>query len=120
MPAKRILIIDDDIELCEELIDLLTDQGYFTEFCHDPVEGESLIRAGGFDIILLDFKMPSIGGLEILRKLKADNIKKRIFIFSGRPSVEKELKESGLTETISGVIAKPIDFNTFLNKIKES
>ena len=120
MPAKRILIIDDDIELCEELIDLLTDHGYLAQSCHDPAEGESLIRAGGFDIILLDFKMPLVGGLEILEKLKADNVKKRIFIFSGRPSVEKELKESGLTETISGIITKPIDFDTFLNKIKGS
>ena len=119
MTARRILIIDDDIELCDELADSLNSEGYSAESVSDPVKGEELIRAGGHDIILLDYKMLVIGALEILKKLKADKVRKRIFIVSGRPYLEQTLREERVLDMIVGIIAKPIHFETLLNKISE-
>jgi DNA-binding response OmpR family regulator len=118
--AKRILIIDDDKELCEELTESLSYEGYSAKFAEDAVKGEALIRSDRYDIVLLDFKMPVLTGMDILKKLKADNIRKPIFLFSGRPSVEKALKEADLLGMISGVITKPISFEILLQKIKET
>lgn len=120
MATKRILIIDDDIELCEEIKESLQGEGYLAEVMQDAIKGESVIRGASFDMILLDFKMPNQSGMDILKKLKADNARKRIFIFSGRPSVERVLKEADLMDMVSGIISKPVSFDVLLEKIKES
>jgi len=115
--AKRILIIDDDRELCEALMIFFKDEGHFAECTQDSVKGETLIRDGNYDIILLDYKMPLPGGIDILKNLKADNIRKRIFIISGRPSVEQALKEEDVSDMVSGIITKPFNLETLLEKI---
>ena len=117
MAAKRILIIDDDIELCEALIIFFKDEGHFAECARDSVKGETLIRDGNYNIILLDYKMPLPGGIDILKNLKADNIRKRIFIISGRPSVKQALKEEEVSDMVSGIITKPFNLETLLEKI---
>lgn len=119
MDNKRILIIDDDIELCEELIDSLIEEGYSAESTQDPVKGISLMRDGGYDVILLDYRMPLLSGVDILKKLKADNVRKRIFIVSGRPSIEHVLKAENLSDMVSGIIPKPINFELLLEQIKK-
>ncbi|MGE5197325.1 MAG: response regulator transcription factor [Deltaproteobacteria bacterium] len=119
MAAKRILIIEDDLELCEELMDSLESEGYLAECVQDPIKGEELARDDSYDIVLLDYKMPLLSGLDILKKLKADNIKKRIFIITGRPSIEQVFKEGNLSDMVSGIITKPINFEVLLEKIKE-
>ena len=96
----------------------LNGEGYSAECVYDAIQGEELIRKGSHDIVLLDYKMPALSGVDILKKLKSDNIQKRIFIFSGRPSTEQALKEEDLSDMVSGVIPKPVDFKTLLEKIK--
>ncbi len=120
MVATRILIIEDDLDLAENLSDALTLEGFYVECCHESVQGEKLIRSGNFDIILLDQKMPVLTGIEILKKLKTDNIKKRIFIFSGRPSIEQVLQEEDVSDMVSGIVGKPVSFNTLLQIINEA
>ena len=118
MAAKRILIVDDDTELCEELIDSLNSEGYFVDWIQDSIKGEQLIRSGNYDIILLDCKMPLLSGLDILKRLKRENIKRRIFLFTGRSHIELALKEENLSGIVSGVISKPVRFEDLLDKIK--
>ena len=118
MPAEHLLIIDDDAELCEELSEMLRAEGYAVTCVSDSVKGEALIRSLDFDALILDSKMPLVTGLEILERMKAENIKKKVILVSGRPFVEKELKERGLREMVSAVLGKPIDFALLLEKIK--
>lgn len=119
MASRRILIIDDDVELCEEIRESLHSEGYIAECIHDAFKGEMLIRENDYHAILLDFKMPYQGGIDVLKKLKADNIRKPIFIFSGKSSVEREIKEADLAGAIIGIITKPIDFQCLLKRIDE-
>ncbi|NTV29990.1 MAG: response regulator, partial [Candidatus Omnitrophica bacterium] len=86
MACKKILIIDDDKELCEELVEFLQAEGYAAECASDSIDGEKLVRSKKYDMVLLDYKMPVLTGVDLLKRLKADNIRERIFIISGRPS----------------------------------
>ena len=95
-------------------------EGYSVEGVQDAVKGEELIRSSGYDIIFLDSKMPVLNGLDILKKLKADNVRKRVFIITGRPYIEQILKEKNLSDMVSGIITKPINFEALLEKIKEA
>lgn len=119
MAAKRILIIEDDVDLCEQMAEALSYEGFCVEYAEDALRGEALIREESFDVILLDYKMPLRTGGDILKQLKADNIRKRVLIVSGSHSVEQALKEDGVDDMVSGIIAKPINLELLIEKLKE-
>lgn len=118
MNNKKVLIIDDDPELCEEIVDIFKNEGYDAVSSCDPYKGLALIEKGGHDIILLDYKMPGLTGADILKSLKRKMIYAHIFIISGKPFIENIIKEEGLSDMVSAVIPKPIDFETLIGKIK--
>jgi len=119
MSTKRILIIEDDLDLCEALMDFLKAEGYLIKCAQNSVKGEALIRKGNYHLVLLDYKMPLLTGMDILKRLKADKIRKRIFIVSGRPYIGRSLKKENLSDMVSCIIPKPINLENLLEKIRE-
>lgn len=115
---KKVLIIDDDKELCEELADLLESEGYEVTSASDSLRGEAMTRCLDYDAIILDSKMPSVTGLDILERMKAESVKKKVIMVSGKPFLEKELEDRGLLGVVSAVLGKPIDFALLLEKLK--
>jgi len=113
---KKILIIDDDIELCEEMSEALKDEGYFVQTAFNANKGEKLLKKIKFDIILLDYKMPGLNGIEIMKKIKDANTK--VIILSGKPFIEKLLKDNNIDNQLSGIITKPFDVNELIKKLK--
>lgn len=120
MDIKRVLIIDDDAELCEELQEILGDEGYDVEATTDSVKGAGLIDKDNYDIAILDFKMPHLTAVDILKQVKIRGRKTKFLLISGRPFIEKTLKEEGLSELVSGIINKPFNADVLLEKIKNS
>ena len=115
---RKILLIDDDKELSEEMSEFLADEGYQVQVAFDGLEGEKLIKKNQYDIILLDFKMPAFNGVDLLKRMKKVKLKSKIILISGRPFLEKEIKKQGLLPMISGFISKPYDVNRLLNTLK--
>jgi two-component system response regulator CpxR len=68
---NRILVIDDDIDLCELLTDYLTMEGFAVEVVHYGEAGAARALAGDFDLVVLDVMLPGINGFEVLRRLRS-------------------------------------------------
>ena len=70
---NRILVIDDDIELCDLLADYLKSEGFEITPVHDGARGLQIAtsQAGQFDLIVLDIMLPGMNGFEVLRRLRA-------------------------------------------------
>src|SRR5262245_7754136 len=66
----RILIIDDDRELCELLADYLGPENFEVEFVHDGEQGLTKALAGSYDLLIVDVMLPSLPGFEVLRRLR--------------------------------------------------
>jgi DNA-binding response OmpR family regulator len=115
---KRILIIDDDRNLSDEIVEILTEEGFFVEAAHDGLEGEELIRKNRFDCIFVDIKMPRLNGFELIKKTRSISPDSRFFIISSTPFLENALKEEGLTEAVSCFINKPFDMALLIEKLK--
>lgn len=62
----NILIIDDDVELCELLGDYLAPEGFCAVFSHDGAEGASRAIQDSFSLVILDIMLPTLGGLAVL------------------------------------------------------
>jgi DNA-binding response OmpR family regulator len=67
----RILVIDDDVELCELLTDYLTPEGFQVEAVHAGVEGAARALSGEPALVVLDVMLPGMSGFEVLRRIRA-------------------------------------------------
>ncbi len=78
-----ILLIDDDIELCELMQRFFTRRGMDLEVVHDGHRGLARALGGGHDLLLLDVMMPGLDGFELLRQLRRQS--QALFPGRGRP-----------------------------------
>jgi DNA-binding NtrC family response regulator len=69
-PAPRVLVVDDDVDTCHNLRDILADLGYTVAIAHDGPAALELISRQPFDVTLLDLKMPGMDGLTLYREIK--------------------------------------------------
>lgn len=70
---KKILIVEDDEFLREVYLDALGTEGFTLDSAKDGNEALTKIKQGGWDLILLDIILPNISGIDIIKKLKAEN-----------------------------------------------
>lgn len=70
-PRRRALVVDDDADIRDILADQLELEGWTVEQARDGREGLAAARAGGFDLIVLDHRMPRMTGEEMARELRA-------------------------------------------------
>jgi DNA-binding response OmpR family regulator len=70
MNDARILLADDDEELCHLLRDFLVREGFQVDLAHDGDDALRLAQAGGYDAVILDVMLPERSGLELLRELR--------------------------------------------------
>jgi two-component system response regulator CpxR len=70
-PAMRILIVDDDVELCELVEQYLRSQGFQVDAVHDGAMGVERSLSGAYSLTILDVMLPGIRGFEVLRQIRA-------------------------------------------------
>ena len=66
----RLLVVDDDVELCSLLGEFLEREGYSVQFEHEGRAGLAQALEGGFDLVILDVMLPGMDGFEILRRVR--------------------------------------------------
>src|SRR5260221_6537840 len=94
-PAScSVLVVDDDVDTCRNLSDILSDLGYQVAIAHDGPAALELVRQRHFDVALLDLKMPSMDGLELyraIRQMRADTVLLIITAYAGGSTTEEAL-----------------------------
>jgi two-component system response regulator CpxR len=69
--TTRILVVDDDVELCELVDQYLRSQGFQVDAVHDGTTGVESALAGGYALVILDVMLPGVRGFEALRQIRA-------------------------------------------------
>ena len=70
-PTTRLLIVDDDVELCELVDQYLHSQGFQIDAVHDGLAGVERALSGDYELVILDVMLPGIRGFEVLRQIRA-------------------------------------------------
>ena len=68
---QQILVIDDDVELCELVAEYLEPEGYKVEAVHEGPEGVARSLSGEHALVVLDYMLPGLNGFEVLRQIRA-------------------------------------------------
>jgi len=104
MTKNKILIIDDDLQICKILRDYFNHENFEVFETHDGKEGLNKIKELSPDIIILDLMLPEKNGLDICRELKPDN-KIPIIILSAKNRENDRIK--GLELGADDYVTKP-------------
>lgn len=92
----KILIIDDEPGIRSALRGILEDEGFTVKATDTGEEGLHWMREENFDLILLDIWLPSMGGIEVLRKIKTNEESTQVIMITGHGSVETAVKATKL------------------------
>lgn len=112
----RILVIEDETELREALEEGLRMSGYAVDGASDGEAGWEMLTIYQYDLLLLDLNLPSIDGMEILRRIRATNSDLRILILSAREGIEDRV--GGLDCGANDYLIKPFHFSELLARIR--
>ncbi len=85
---KKILIIDDDLDMCTLLSRFLNKKGFETEMAHNGVKGLAKFNEQHFDIVLCDFRLGDRDGKDILLKIKEANSQTIVIIITGYSDIK--------------------------------
>ena len=85
---KKILIIDDDFDMCVLLSRFLNKKGYTTEVAHNGSKGLAKFNEFHFDIVLCDFRLGDKDGKDVLMKIKELKPKTIVIIITGYSDIK--------------------------------
>lgn len=103
-PLGRILIVEDDPQLSEQLWQLLEHAGYAVECCGDGNTGLELAMRDQHDLLLLDAKLPGLNGFSLLKRLRQHS---RMPVIMVTASNAEEERIRGLRHGADDYLAKP-------------
>jgi len=81
---ERLLIVDDDRELCELVVELLEGEGFRVDVANRSDEGLARALSGGHSLVVLDVMMPGMNGFEVLRRLRAEGSGVHVLMLTAR------------------------------------
>ena len=112
--AKNILVVDDEFEDLNKMKELLEKAGYKVEAVTNGAKALDALTGNGFDLVLIDIKMPTLSGFDLLRLLR-----ERINHHAKMVYVSIIPEKDVAMDDVDGFIQKPFSPDTFLAKIKE-
>jgi len=118
MPIPRILTVDDEPAVGEMLRFILEQEGFLADFAEDAPQALSLIRKSRPDLILLDWMLPGMSGIELAGRLKRDSETGSIPIIMLTAKGEENDKVRGLDSGAEDYVTKPFSARELLARIR--
>jgi DNA-binding response OmpR family regulator len=114
----KVLIVEDDKSYAEILKRVIMKNGYEINLAHDGKEGLELSTEWKPDVIIVDWMMPGMSGIELISKLREHPELKFSYIIMLTARVETEDKIAGLEAGADDFITKPVDFGELIARIR--
>lgn len=113
---KKILIIDDEKDICILLEKFLSKQGFETKSFNNGTNSTEWLKSNHVDLVICDFKLPDYNGLEMLQKIKIINNKTQVIIITGYSDVK--IAVQALKKGAYDYVTKPLYPDEILNTVK--
>lgn len=112
----RILIVEDETELCDTIAEGLELDGYAVDRCYHGEKACELMMVEPYDLVVLDLNLPGMDGMDVLREIRKVDQELKILILSARSSVSDKVQ--GLDSGANDYLAKPFAFDELEARIR--
>jgi len=107
----KILVVDDDRDVCEYLSDFLNREGYQVTTITDPTEALDELKRTDYHLVVLDLKMPKMTGIDLLQQIRRVDGDVAVVILTGHPSLETAT--ASIQHDVSAYLKKPFTSEEF-------
>ena len=112
----RLLIVEDEKEICDMVAKSLYGAGYEVDTCYDGEEALDCILTEAYDLIVLDLNLPGMDGMEILKELRQFNEETKVLILSARGQIADKVE--GLDAGANDYMEKPFHLQELEARIR--
>ena len=112
----RLLIVEDEKELCDTIAKSLYDVGYEVDTSYNGSEALEYVLTEEYDLIVLDLNLPGIDGMDILRELRRENEETKVLILSARSQIADKVE--GLDAGANDYMEKPFHLQELEARIR--
>ena len=112
----KILLVDDEVQLCEALSVILKKNNYSVDCAFNGEDGLDLALSGIYDLVILDIMMPKIDGLTVLKTLRKEKIDTPILLLSAKSDISDKI--DGLNLGADDYLTKPFVTDELLARIR--
>ena len=116
--AKRVLVVDDNADMCDMLSDILELEGYAVSVAHDGFQALAAAETQCFDVVLMDIKMPEMNGVETFKRFK--KIAPRTPVIMITAFAFEDLIKEALREGAFAALNKPLNFDELFSIIEDA
>jgi diguanylate cyclase (GGDEF)-like protein len=115
---QSILIVDDNIELCETIADIFWEKGYMVDMAYNGAEADKKFAEKFFNVALLDINLPDIEGTELLGRLKKMHPETEAIMITGYASLESSI--TALREGAFAYVIKPLAMDEVIAIVEQA
>ena len=112
----RILLVDDEVELTDPLSRVLQREGYSVTVANDGEIGYDLAIEHAFDLLILDWMMPGLSGLEMCRQLREHNLATPVLFLTAKDTLDDRVE--GLDAGADDYLIKPFELRELLARVR--
>jgi two-component system, OmpR family, response regulator ArlR len=112
----KILIVEDEIGIANFLKQGLEEEGYEVLVAHDGKSGLELTRKQKVDIVLLDWILPQMLGIDVCKEIRKEDSKTPILFLTAKDTIQETIE--GLKAGANDYIKKPFSFDELVERIK--
>src|SRR5438105_1604258 len=112
----RVLVVEDEDEIADYLVRGLREEGYAVERAADGEEGWRFLKAGTWDVGLLDWSLPATDGLALLKRFRQTNQTTPVLFLTARDAVSDRVR--GLDHGADDYLCKPFAFEELLARVR--
>jgi DNA-binding NtrC family response regulator len=114
----RILLVDDEIDFVETMVKRFRIRKMPIETAGSGAEALKLVDEQDFDVVILDVRMPGMGGMEVLRQIRARRPLTEVIMLTGHASLDAGMQ--GMSLGAYDYVLKPADFDELLDKVRRA
>lgn len=114
----KILIVDDEVDICEMMSFTFESQGFETILANDAAEAFELVKSQDPDLVVSDIRMPKGGGMKLLEDIKRHNPKRPlVFLITG---YSDKTREEAIAAGAEDVLSKPIKLQDLVERVSRA
>lgn len=112
----KILVVEDDLNLCDFLLDSLQLERYTVELVHNGLDALERLRISDYDAVVLDWSLPEMDGLTLCKQIRSERSTVPILMLTGKDTVSDKLV--GLNAGADDYLTKPFDVRELIARLK--
>jgi len=112
----KILLVDDEVELTDPLSRLLSREGYEVDVATEGTAGCELATRGSYDLLILDWMLPGMNGLEICREVRSRQDSTPVLFLTAKDTLDDRV--DGLDAGADDYLVKPFELRELLARVR--